>query len=388
MNAGTAPIAAGLRPIFSADAFTLQRRGGVSRYFAELHRALTASGIDSEVAAPLWISEHLEPGPGVMGLRLPAIADRRGAGRMCRRVGATAERRSVDAAGPDGVVLHRTYYSLRPTPGTVPVVETVFDMIHEDHPGLTAVRDRAAEWKRASLARADQVITISEHTRRRLLAHYDLDPGRVTTVHLGVRDMPVDRQAVESLRASDPFILYVGAREAYKNFDRFLEASAAVVDVHDQLRVRVFGGPPPTVAERATIKRLGLTRSVDFVGGSDADLAASYAAATVFVYPSVDEGFGLPPLEAMTQRCAVASSTGGSMPEVLANAAAFFDPADTVDMARTIAELVDRPGLRAELAERGARRARAFRWDRVAAETVAVYERAVAERAPAQVPTT
>jgi glycosyltransferase involved in cell wall biosynthesis len=376
-EAGAGPI----RPVFSADAFTLQRSGGVSRYFAELHRELRAMRVPSEVAAPLWISEHLVAGPGVAGARLPAWADRRGAGRLCRRIGETAERRALQhAASRGGVVLHRTYYAARPRPHAVPTVHTVFDMIHDDHPALTGARDRSAAWKQASLVGSHHIITISEHTRRRLLAHYDLDPNRITTVHLGVSRLEPDRAALAVLSHGDPFLLYVGARSGYKNFDRFLEAASVVLAEREQLRVRVFGGGAVTSAERAAVERLGLHGRVDFATGSDAVLAAHYASAALFVYPSLDEGFGLPPLEAMSLGCPVVSSEGGAMPEILGDAARYFAPTDATAMARAMSEVLDSPELRGRLISRGVDRAREYTWQRVAEETLRVYRYALDAR--------
>jgi glycosyltransferase involved in cell wall biosynthesis len=369
-----------IRPVFSADAFALQRRGGVSRYFAELHGQLRAMGVPSEVAAPLWLSEHLAAGPGVAGLRLPAWADRRGAGRLCRRIGETAERRALEQAASRAVVLHRTYYAVRPRPRAVPTVHTVFDMIHEDQPGLTSERDRSAAWKQASLAASDHVITISEHTRRRLLAHHDLDPNRITTVHLGVSRLEPDAAAMAVLADGAPFLLYVGARTGYKNFDRFLEAAGVVLAERESLRVRVFGGGAATPAERAAIARLGLRGRVDFATGSDAVLAAHYACAAAFVYPSLDEGFGLPPLEAMSSGCPVVSSAVGAMPEILGDAAHYFAPTDATAMARAVSELLDSPELRGAMVGRGIQRARQYRWQRVAEETLDVYRHVLAAR--------
>jgi glycosyltransferase involved in cell wall biosynthesis len=129
------------------------------------------------------------------------------------------------------------------------------------------------------------------------------------------------------------------------------------------------------------VRQAGLEKRVVFPGYvEDADLPALYSAATVFVYPSLYEGFGLPPLEAMACGAPVISTNAASLPEVVADAALLIDPSDTVALAQALSDVLTRPALQADLIERGLRRAARFSWERCAAETLAAYVDVAARR--------
>jgi glycosyltransferase involved in cell wall biosynthesis len=129
------------------------------------------------------------------------------------------------------------------------------------------------------------------------------------------------------------------------------------------------------------VQQAGLEGRVIFPGYvDDADLPALYRAATVFVYPSLYEGFGLPPLEAMACGTPVISSNAASLPEVVGDAARLIDPADSEALAQALHDVLTQPALQADLRQRGQRRAAQFSWQRCAAETLAVYSAVLARR--------
>jgi glycosyltransferase involved in cell wall biosynthesis len=129
------------------------------------------------------------------------------------------------------------------------------------------------------------------------------------------------------------------------------------------------------------VQQAGLAGRVLFPGYvDDADLPALYSAAAVFVYPSLYEGFGLPPLEAMACGAPVISTHAASLPEVVGDAALLIDPTDTGALAQALADVLTQPALQADLRARGLRRAAGFSWERCAAETLAVYAHVLAAR--------
>lgn len=367
-----------LLPVFSADAFVIQRHGGVSRYFAELHRALRRAHVDSLVAAPFWQSEHLTAGPGVMGLPLPASLRRRAAIRLGLALGGVAESVTLSTRRHGIPVLHRTYYTSRSSPPAVCRVETVYDMIHETYPKMFSPNDTTVRSKARAVAESQFIITISEWTRGRLLEILDVDPNRVVTVHLGVTLAPPDLPLVERLAKESPYLLYVGSRRGYKNFERFVLAFRISAVVAEGVRVVAFGGGSATRDELELIDHLGLAGHVSFESGSDTTLAAFYSAAAGLICPSLDEGFGLPPLEAMGHGCPVASARAGAMPEVLGEAASYFDPTDVEAMAASIRGLVSDHEMTERLRRLGFQRAARYTWDATAAATLNVYRAGVA----------
>lgn len=369
-------------PIISADIFTAQRRGGISRYFAELHRGLRGLGIQSRIVAPVWQSEHLRCGPGVTGVPLHSLSSLRGGPRLATQIGAVAERAALSLQNRrhGAIVLHRSYYTKRPCPPGIVRVETVYDMIHEDHPNMYRRRPEIVEAKRAAVLAADAVIAISEYTRNRLLARTNLDPSKVVSVHLAVSHMEPDVATKAQLERSMPFILYVGERAGYKNFSLFLFSLEPILMDNRDIKVVAFGGSSPTVAEFALIDSLRLRSRVEFMTGSDSILAAYYSAALFFVYPSTDEGFGLPPLEAMAQGCPVVSSNAGPMPEVLGSAVVYVNPFDVESMHCAMEQVLQDEALRRQLSSDGLTHCKNYSWETTARSTLNVYRQAIDRR--------
>ena len=224
------------------------------------------------------------------------------------------------------------------------------------------------------------MICVSESTRKDLLDLVDVDPGKVHVIHhgfehVGTAEAPSSAEnAMLAKLVGDPYLLYVGARHSYKNFEGFLRGLVKA-GLHREVRVIAFGGGSLTPHEMALIRSLGFPEGqIVQLGGSDSMLRALFREARAFVYPSLYEGFGFPPLEAMAQSCPVISSNASSMPEVIGDAAEFFDPTDTESMALAILSVVNSRGRREELIELGHRRLAIFSWKKCAKETLAIYQ--------------
>ena len=172
---------------------------------------------------------------------------------------------------------------------------------------------------------------------------------------------------------AQPYVLFVGMRAAYKNFDRLLDALAHSPQLPSDLRLACFGGGPLTPAERERIAAAGLAHRVHPFGGGDHVLASLYAHASAFVYPSLYEGFGIPLLEAMHYGCPVLASRIACFVEVAGPAVLYFEPHDPEDLGGQLARLLSDSALRAGLVAAGKERERQFSWERCARETVDFY---------------
>jgi glycosyltransferase involved in cell wall biosynthesis len=170
-------------------------------------------------------------------------------------------------------------------------------------------------------------------------------------------------------------VLYVGSRATYKNFLGLLAAYAASARIRSNFFLLCFGGGEFTVLERAAIARAGVENRVKYLGGSDAVLAASYSHASLFVCPSIYEGFGIPVLEAMSLDCAVACSNSSSLPEVVGDAATLFDPLDCDSIRDALESVLDSPSTVTVLKERGRTRRQLFSWRNCAENTIDIYRR-------------
>jgi glycosyltransferase involved in cell wall biosynthesis len=287
-------------------------------------------------------------------------------------------------------IIHESYcHSRRVGSKSTPRVCTIHDMMHELfpihrlYPQYRGKMDHTPEYRRKTLARSDAVICVSESTKQDLLRLTDVDPAKVSVVHHGFdhisgsqKLLPSEAKLLQEL-GPRPFLLYVGTRHGWKNFEGFIRAFVSS-GLHEDMSVIAFGGTAFTPQELEAHARIGLdARHIRQVGGTDSLLCALFRVARAFVYPSLYEGFGFPPLEAMAHGCPVISSNTSSMPEVIGDAAEFFDPDDIDDIASSIRSVVDSEKRQAELVAKGYSRLGNFSWKKCANETQAVYRNVV-----------
>lgn len=259
------------------------------------------------------------------------------------------------------------HYALTvPIPGAkVPCVVTLHDIQHRDLPDFFGAARRS--FRRIAYDRAAReaaaVIVTSEFVRSRALELLELEPNRVHVVPHGI-DHSLFRPGDEAKR--EPFLLYPARPWPHKNHARLFEAFATLRETRPRLRLVLTGGG---------LERLGpLPEGVEGLGVvSSGQLASLYRQAACLVFPSLYEGFGLPPLEAMASGCPVAASDAGAIPEVCGDAAVFFEATDVAAMAAAIVEVDQR---REELRERGLARAAEFTWEETARKHESVYRAA------------
>lgn len=357
--------------------FSLQRFGGISRYFSEVAaRVQQQPGWRACVVAPVHFNEHLADS-GAPGWRrhLPMRVPR--TGRLYRATNALLGPLLLSSVKAD--ILHRTWYSAALSPGRGRLVVTVHDMIHELFPQYLPAGDPTAEHKRRNVEAADHVICVSHNTARDVMRLLGVSPEKISVTHLGFSDSFGKAATPGGARPGiRPYLLHVGHRGAYKNFGRVLEAYASSTVLKRDFDFVAFGGMPFDATEWARFAALGLREnSVRREDGSEADLARAYAGAHAFVYPSEYEGFGIPPLEAMSSGCPVACSQTSSLPEVVGDAAVLFDPLNTDSIRQALESICVDQDLRVRLASAAAVRVRLFSWNRCAVETLAAYERAL-----------
>jgi glycosyltransferase involved in cell wall biosynthesis len=171
-----------------------------------------------------------------------------------------------------------------------------------------------------------------------------------------------------------PFVLAVSSLAPHKNLGTLVQAIGRIRHRHADLDVVLAGARFDRVFGTGLLPESGAIQ-VGYV--SDAELKALYQSAACFVYPSLYEGFGLPPLEAMACGCPVVLSSAGALPEVGGNAVLYFDPNDPVALAAAVARVLDEPGLARQLCENGRARAAELTWDRCARQTFAAVEQAL-----------
>jgi len=293
-----------------------------------------------------------------------------------------------DRLVPGAELFHATEHLLPPLRG-VPTVLTVHDMIFKLFPEH---QKRLNFWYlNATMPlycrRASAIVTVSESSKRDIVAHYGLDPAKVTVVYEAASPEfgPLASAAVAEARRRyglpERFAIHVGTIEPRKNLTRLVEALQRLRDGGLTVPLLVVGAKGWLYEEFfQRLERLEIRDAVHFPGYvPSADLPLLYNAATMAVMPSVYEGFGLPVLEAMACGTPVVSSEASSLPELGGRAARYYDPYDVEAIAATIREVWLDQDLRAEMRQQSLIQAAKFSWERAAAQTWSIYERLLAQ---------
>jgi glycosyltransferase involved in cell wall biosynthesis len=375
----------------------------------------TQSAAHGERGVARYIAEHTKA-------LIDAAPEAIGAVGLDRNVPIPPSMRSVEGTGlirwhsptnPDGVGPPAIYHVMSPFEMTMTldevwpvwirrsntrVVVTLYDLIplvmREDYLTESGWGHMGTAWMaRLGLIRAaHQVLTISERTAEDAIERLGLPENRVTVIHSGAstqhsslvrtRDQAVDLLRRQRPRIRPGFLLYVGGDEARKNMEGTIRAYArlpAALRREHQLVIACRIGPLRRFELRNFAGSLGVAGDeIELTGFvSDEELAALYRACKLFIFPSLYEGAGLPILEAMSCDAPVAASNTSSIPELLGDLEATFDPADPADIARCLREVLDDPATLDSLRERSHRQLALFTWERVARETIGGYQRAM-----------
>jgi glycosyltransferase involved in cell wall biosynthesis len=294
-------------------------------------------------------------------------------------------------------LLHSPHY-VRPLFCTIPSVVTIHDCIHLLFPQYLPNRMafRYARYVMGSAIRNSGVVfTVSEASRADILRFYpSTDPAKVHVVPNAIdAELLVDPGEAERERVRERyqirgrFVLFAGNVKPHKNLERLIRAFARVrcQEGNEDLRLVLIGDDVGRYASlRRTADEAGVRQEVRFFGFVPHEtLAALYRMATVFAFPSLYEGFGLPPLEAMACGTPVVTSRISSLPEVVGDGALLVDPYSEDDIAQGIARLLDDQDLRARLIERGLERAAGYSWTRSVRQIHAGYLKALGRPLPA-----
>ena len=283
-------------------------------------------------------------------------------------------------------LFHAPHYVLPPLTPTRTIV-TIHDCIHLMFPQYLPNRlghayARAALWTAAR--KSDRILTVSETSKRDILRFLHVPPEKMAVIHNAIDERfwldPGEEQIVrtrERYQLNDPFVLYVGNIKPHKNLERLIEAFHRVRGRGlDQLKLLIIGDEISRLQSlRRTVHRLMLHKHVRFFGFVPPEtLAVLYRLASVFVFPSLYEGFGLPPLEAMASGTPVVTSNVSSLPEVVGDAAVLVDPYDAEAIADGIMRVLSDAELRVELRRRGLARAQAYSWERSVRRIHEIYQ--------------
>ena len=343
----------------------MQKYGGISRYFYEL---LTHINEGTQAHADAFCfgnkNSYFEK---YFNKRIDE--PKRGMGFINRFL-ATKKVKKYD-------IVHPTYYN----PYLLnckhnKLVITVYDMIHEIFPDMFSQDDPTVENKKKMLYGADHIIAISENTKNDILNLYpDINPDKITVIYIGSNMMPNVEKV--NIKLPERFILFVGNRGAYKNFNTFMRSVKPILLEDPNLNLVCLGGGSFNEEEKELIAEV--SNQVIQMNAFDSELAYAYSKALCFVFPSMYEGFGIPTLEAFGCDCPVVLSNSSSLPEVGGDAAIYFDPNNEVDICDKVKQVIYDEDLREKMIEKGRAQLAKFSWDKIATETIDCYKKVLSK---------
>jgi glycosyltransferase involved in cell wall biosynthesis len=358
---------------FDHNIFSTQKYGGISRYIIRLAENLSLLENTIEIVAPINVNAYLTESNVSKKRRFNLSTIPPKSTRLIYYLNDKISKLNAEPAKHH--LVHETYYSIKPCiTGASGYVLTVHDMVHEMFPELFVNVNKILAKKRSSIYRADQIICISETTKNDLQKYYDVDPSKISVVHHGF-DHLSNLTTTKTDTLPRNYILHVGQRWGYKNFQTLADAYRSNEFLKKNYSLVAFGGPPFSEFEKKRYNQQISDGTLIRITGDDNRLAQAYANASLFVFPSLYEGFGIPILEAMACRTPLLLADTPAFREVAGTAAEFFPPKNIGDLSyRMEAMLSDLPFC-AELVRLGVSRSDHFSWLKCAKETKFVYEK-------------
>jgi glycosyltransferase involved in cell wall biosynthesis len=366
-----------MKILFDHQVFTIQKYGGASQYFIELYsHLLTMDTIQPEISVAYsenWYYQELFHQSSILPDKIN-LGKYMNFGKyiIINKINEYNSKNRITKGNFD--IFHPTYYDpyFLKYLKTKPFVLTVYDMIHVLFPDMFK-SNRISLQKKIVIDCATKIIAISENTRTDIIKFYDIDPNKIEVIPLATS---LHKQNPDSsLNLPEKYILFVGNRWSYKNFNFFIHAISSLLYEEKDLFVICAGGDVFSDAELSLLGNLKIRRKVLHVTIlNEGTLSELYKKATLFVFPSLYEGFGIPVLEAFSCCCPVAASNCSSLPEVGGDAVNYFDPYNSNSIKNVVEDIVHNKSLQDTLRIRGYQRLKLFSWEKTALKTKNVYD--------------
>ena len=362
-----------MKILYDHKIFYLQKYGGISNYFINLCDKLRLSH-EAKIVAPVYINNYLQEFDKKSKLTFIKLTKHF---RYTRKISSEINNHFFNNyckfKKPD--IVHLTYFDKQIFfKKKFKVIVTVYDLIHEIYEKEYNFK-YPKNFKYNYLKIADEIICISENTKRDLIKYYNIEEKKITVIYLGVKKEQ-KLIVIKNLNLDKPYLLFVGDRNNYKNFNKFLVSFSQSEKLKKDFNIVFFGGDAISSREKKMIMDLKIDfDSLKFINGDELELNYIYKHAKAYICPSLYEGFGLTILEAMNMNCPVISSNTSSLKEVGGDAAVYFNPEDIDDMKFKIESVVYSDIKISELNNKMIHNLQKFDWDFTASQTLKVYEK-------------
>lgn len=367
-----------MKILYDHQIFSIQDYGGISRYFSELmNQFYTRKQLSFELA--LRYSNNSNLANSVFSVHKNLFKDRNFTGKGSLLYYQNKFYSIKHIKKNDYDIIHPTYYDpyfLKYT--KKPFVLTIFDMIHEIYPEYFPKGDKVSANKSNLAEKAEKIIAISQNTKKDIINFLHIDQEKIEVIYLGnsmVGNTTEDLNETQKKIIDSKYLLFIGTRQSYKNFQFFLSSILSLFENDTDLKLICAGGGNFSDEENQFIDSIHLKNRVIQINVNDSFLAELYSHALAFVFPSLYEGFGIPILEAFYCKCPVICSNSSSLPEVGSNAARYFDPKNQNSIANTISKVIYDENSLQKMRELGLDRLKYFSWKKTADNTHVLYSK-------------
>ncbi|GAB4002552.1 glycosyltransferase family 1 protein [Spirosoma daeguense] len=362
-----------MKILYDHQTFSLQKYGGISRYHVELITGINKTPTN-QASASLLLTDNIHIHEA--GLKVPFSLPKQhfpGKGRVTYYINQLYSLSQVRKKNYD--IFHATYYDpyFLPHVANKPFVVTFHDMIYEkfseQYPNLVS-DNRIIDNKKLLAEKADRIVAVSEHTKKDMVEILNIDPNKIEVIYHG-SSLQTPSQYETSV--VEPYLLFVGNRGGYKNFQGLLVAIQSLLKKYS-VKLICAGGGPFTPSEQKNISDLALEQYVEQQPITDQTLPLQYHQAVAFIFPSIYEGFGIPILEAFACDCPCIVSNTSSLPEVAGDAALYFDPLQGESIANAVERMLTDSTLRQSIIEKGREQLKLFSWPKAVSQTIDLYQ--------------
>lgn len=353
--------------LYDNQIFDLQRFGGISRYFCEILRRLS---IKKDIAVRYSINYYLTTYRlGKHRIPLPRFIFKHYRNLFHNKNNELSKKLLQKNSN---YLFHPTYYDpyFLKYIGKNPYIITVHDMIHEKFPSSFYNVSEIIAQKKEVITHASRIIAISENTKKDIIDLLHIAPEKIDVIYHSTSMKPFTGK--QCLELPNTFLLFVGDRTPYKNFNRLVKAFAEL-SAKDKNLFLVCTGLPFKQSEKAFLDKLNISNKVIQIKATDKILSELYSRARLFVFPSLYEGFGIPILEAYACHCPVALSNSSCFPEIAGDAGAYFDPYSETSILESIKDIIYNDKKRTELIMKGTERLKLYSWEKATMLTQKTY---------------
>jgi len=368
-----------MKILFDYQIFSIQRFGGISRYFYEIMKRFYDYNEVSFMLSLLYSNnEYIKKSKFYNKFILKGFIFP-GRYKIENVINKLYSKILLKHSNYD--IFHPTYYDsyFIKYLGKKPFVLTVYDMIHEKFRNLYNHKDKTIEIKKYLMYNAKKIIAISRNTKKDILNYTNIKENKIEVIYLA-NSLSIDNELQVSSNNTlnnlpNNYILFVGRRDKYKNFGNLVKAIGKLLYEDKDLYLLCVGGGNFTPEERNMFYNMKIANKIYHLDVDDYGLTHLYRQAKLFVFPSLYEGFGIPILEAFANDCPVVCSNRSALPEVAGKAALYFDPEDIRSIKSSVEIVLENSKLRASLIEKGKNRIKYFTWDKTAKETIELYKK-------------